>query len=149
MSKQIDIAAEIGLTDSESSTPTATSPINVPPTPPDEETVARANSLKDQGNKFLTTGRYSQAAEKYSEAIALYPNAIYYSNRAQALIKLEAYGQAIADANEAIRYISFVNERHDNRTSFYSSNMFLNTDWIPNTSRHTIVVQVLTMLSVN
>lgn len=103
MSKQIDIAAEIGLTDSESSTPTATSPINVPPTPPDEETVARANSLKDQGNKFLTTGRYSQAAEKYSEAIALYPNAIYYSNRAQALIKLEAYGQAIADANEAIR----------------------------------------------
>lgn len=67
------------------------------------EVIARANALKDEGNTLLSHGKFSQAATKYTEAIALYPNAIYYSNRAQALIKLENYGLAIQDANDALR----------------------------------------------
>ena len=69
----------------------------------DPETIARANALKDEGNKLLTDGKFSHAAEKYTEAIELYPTAVFYSNRAQALIKLENYGSAIQDANEALK----------------------------------------------
>jgi serine/threonine-protein phosphatase 5 len=70
----------------------------------DEATIAAANALKDEGNTLLATGKFSHAAEKYSEAILLYPqSAIYYSNRAQALIKLENYGLAIQDANDALK----------------------------------------------
>lgn len=69
----------------------------------DEGVFQRANALKDEGNVFLQHGRYSQAAEKYTAAIELNPTAIYYSNRAQALIKLESYGLAISDANEALK----------------------------------------------
>lgn len=65
--------------------------------------VERATQLKDEGNVFLSNHRYSLAAEKYTQAIAIHPSAIYYSNRAQALIKLESYGQAIEDANEALK----------------------------------------------
>lgn len=62
----------------------------------------KANALKDQGNVLLSHGKYTFAAEKYTEAIELYPTAIFYSNRAQALLKIEAYGGAIQDANEAL-----------------------------------------------
>jgi serine/threonine-protein phosphatase 5 len=67
------------------------------------EVVEKANALKDEGNEFLKAHRYAQAAEKYSAAIDLYPTAIFYSNRAQAMIKLESYGLAIQDANEALK----------------------------------------------
>jgi len=60
-------------------------------------------ALKDEGNELLKNGKYALAAEKYSEAIEIAPNAIFYSNRAQALIKLESFGLAIMDANEAIK----------------------------------------------
>ena len=63
----------------------------------------RADALKDEGNTLLTAGKLSQAIEKYTAAIAILPSAIYYSNRAQALIKLESYGLAISDANEALK----------------------------------------------
>jgi tetratricopeptide (TPR) repeat protein len=68
-----------------------------------QEIVAEANALKDQGNEYLNIFKYSLAAEKYSEAIELNPTAIFYANRAQALIKLESYGLAIQDANEALK----------------------------------------------
>jgi len=68
-----------------------------------QEIVAKANALKDQGNEYLNIFKYSLAAEKYSEAIELNPTAIFYANRAQALIKLESYGLAIQDANEALK----------------------------------------------
>lgn len=69
----------------------------------DPAIVQAANALKDEGNVLLSHGKFSHAAEKYTEAINLYPTAIFYSNRAQALIKLEAYGQAIMDANDALK----------------------------------------------
>lgn len=68
-----------------------------------EEQIARANARKDEGNEFLKNHRYSLAAEKYTEAIKLNPTAIFFSNRAQAMIKLESYGLAIQDANEALK----------------------------------------------
>ncbi len=72
---------------------------------PSEEVIARANALKDEGNVFLAQHKYAHAAEKYSAALELHQTAIFYSNRAQALIKLESYGSAIADANEALKYV--------------------------------------------
>lgn len=63
----------------------------------------RANKLKEEGNHFLTHHLYSSAAEKYTQAIELFPSAVFYSNRAQAYIKMEQYGAAITDANEAIK----------------------------------------------
>lgn len=68
----------------------------------DEETKKRAEALKEEGNQFLSHHKFHLAAEKYSEAIDLYPSAIYYSNRAQSFIKLESYGSAIQDAKRAI-----------------------------------------------
>ena len=68
----------------------------------DEETKARANALKLEGNAFLKACKYSRAVEKYSEAIALNPTAIYLANRAAAHIKSEAFGLAITDATTAI-----------------------------------------------
>lgn len=68
-----------------------------------EDVITKANILKDEGNDYLNRYKYSLAAEKYSSAIELYPTAIFYSNRAQALIKMESYGLAIQDANEALR----------------------------------------------
>jgi serine/threonine-protein phosphatase 5 len=64
---------------------------------------AAANDLKDHGNKLLVEHKYSAAAESYTSALELHETAILYSNRAQALIKLESYGLAIVDANAAIR----------------------------------------------
>lgn len=62
-----------------------------------------ADSLKDEGNKFLKENKLSSAVEKYTEAIGVLPTAVYYSNRAQAYIKQESYGLAIADATSAIQ----------------------------------------------
>jgi serine/threonine-protein phosphatase 5 len=67
-----------------------------------DEVLAAANALKDEGNTFLQQKQYSSAAQKYSEAIELRPTAVFYSNRAMAMIKLESYGSAILDANESI-----------------------------------------------
>mmetsp|Transcript_22696 Transcript_22696/g.38393 ORF Transcript_22696/g.38393 Transcript_22696/m.38393 type:complete len:496 (+) Transcript_22696:77-1564(+) len=67
-----------------------------------DEVLAAANALKDEGNTFLMEKKYSSAAQKYSEAIEMRPTAVFYSNRAMAMIKLESYGSAILDANEAI-----------------------------------------------
>jgi serine/threonine-protein phosphatase 5 len=62
----------------------------------------QAMALKDQGNALLAQHKYALAAEQYTRAISLSPTAIYLANRAQAYIKLESYGLAIKDADEAI-----------------------------------------------
>lgn len=63
---------------------------------------AQADQLKDEGNAFLKLNKLDSAVEKYTEAIKILPTAVYYSNRAQAYIKQESYGLAIADATSAI-----------------------------------------------
>ena len=64
---------------------------------------AKALDLKNQGNDQLKIGHYLQAIGFYSEALEFSPtNAIILSNRAQAYIKVENYGLAMADADAAL-----------------------------------------------
>ncbi|KAG8623895.1 hypothetical protein KVT40_008871 [Elsinoe batatas] len=64
-----------------------------------EEAVA----LKNKGNEAFKNKDWPGAVEYYSQAIEKYDKEpSFYTNRAQAHIKLEAYGYAIADASKAI-----------------------------------------------
>mmetsp|Transcript_8156 Transcript_8156/g.25174 ORF Transcript_8156/g.25174 Transcript_8156/m.25174 type:complete len:519 (-) Transcript_8156:355-1911(-) len=68
---------------------------------------ARMSMLKSQANELLTAGNFAQAIAVYTTAVessdesAMLP--VLLSNRAMAHIKLEAYGLAIADAEQAIK----------------------------------------------
>ena len=64
---------------------------------------SKSLALKDEGNELLKNGKFAQAAQKHTEAINIFPTAVLYSNRAQAMIKTESYGLAISDADSAIR----------------------------------------------
>lgn len=67
-------------------------------------------SAKEQAVEFKNQGNQAFAAHDWPKAIGFYSKAIelddkqptYYSNRAQANIKCEAYGYAIADATKAV-----------------------------------------------
>lgn len=62
-----------------------------------------AISWKDQGNKAIGHKEWAKAVECYTKAIELDDtSAVFYSNRAQAHIKMESFGFAIADASKAI-----------------------------------------------
>mmetsp|Transcript_220 Transcript_220/g.519 ORF Transcript_220/g.519 Transcript_220/m.519 type:complete len:568 (-) Transcript_220:176-1879(-) len=68
-----------------------------------EEKEAEAMKLKDQGNAQMLKGHFLEAVGLYSDALEYSPtNAIILSNRAQAYIKVENYGLAMADATEAL-----------------------------------------------
>ncbi|KAK4697300.1 serine/threonine-protein phosphatase 5, partial [Lecanoromycetidae sp. Uapishka_2] len=59
--------------------------------------------LKAKGNEYIACHEWLNAIEAYTKAIDLYDqDPTYYSNRAQANIKLEQYGYAIADATKAV-----------------------------------------------
>lgn len=65
--------------------------------------VADAVTLKNQGNEAFKNKNWPAAIDFYSQAIeADGSEPSFYTNRAQAQIKLEAYGYAIADATKAI-----------------------------------------------
>ncbi|KAH2155983.1 Palmitoyl-protein thioesterase 1 [Aspergillus fumigatus] len=62
-----------------------------------------ATALKVQGNKAFAEHEWPTAVEFYTQAIDKYDREpSFFSNRAQAYIKLEAYGFAIADATKAL-----------------------------------------------
>ncbi|ODV74466.1 protein serine/threonine phosphatase [Cyberlindnera jadinii NRRL Y-1542] len=62
-----------------------------------------AEEAKLKGNKALQANQFLEAVDHYTEAIRLNDsNAIYYANRAQAEIKLEQYGAAIADCDKSL-----------------------------------------------
>jgi serine/threonine-protein phosphatase 5 len=64
---------------------------------------AAAVALKDQGNKAFKGHDWPAAIDFYTQAIEKNSSEpSFYTNRAQANIKLEAYGYAIADASKAI-----------------------------------------------
>jgi serine/threonine-protein phosphatase 5 len=67
-----------------------------------DETRARAEALKTQGNEALSHFKFAAAVDLYSQAIALVPTAIFFANRAAAHMKNESYGVAIDDASAAI-----------------------------------------------
>ncbi|XP_035826053.1 small glutamine-rich tetratricopeptide repeat-containing protein alpha [Aplysia californica] len=62
-----------------------------------------AERLKNKGNEFMKSEKYSDALESYSQAIRLDPrNAVYFCNRAAAYSKLNKHQQAIEDCNRAL-----------------------------------------------
>lgn len=86
------------------STPVArtTAPSSTPATDPERK--QRAEALKLEGNSLLKGKDYNGAYEAYGKAIAEDDsNAIYYSNRAAALIHLGRFSEAVSDCDVAIR----------------------------------------------
>ena len=68
-----------------------------------------AERLKGEGNKLLGKKQYSQAVDKYTQAIKRNPrNAIYFSNRAAAHTYLKNYEQAVKDSYVVHQYILFI-----------------------------------------
>ena len=67
------------------------------------EDKAAATALKVQGNKAFAGHDWLGAVDFYTQAIDKYgADPSFFCNRAQANIKLEAYGYAVADATKAI-----------------------------------------------
>lgn len=65
---------------------------------------AEALKFKDLGNALLKDHKYNEAIDAYTKAIELdASNPIFYSNRAQVHIKLEAYGLALSDCDTALK----------------------------------------------
>lgn len=65
--------------------------------------LAEATELKNKGNEAFKKQDWPAAVDWYSKAIDLYDQEpSFFTNRAQAHIKLESYGYAIQDANRAI-----------------------------------------------
>jgi serine/threonine-protein phosphatase 5 len=73
-----------------------------------DEILKQAEDFKNKGNEYLKKNQLDLAIEQYTKAIDLNLNdgrkvAIYYSNRAFANLKMENYGFAITDGEEAIK----------------------------------------------
>ncbi|RDX92625.1 Serine/threonine-protein phosphatase 5 [Mucuna pruriens] len=69
----------------------------------EKSNVSKAEELKLLANEAFAARKYSQAIDLYTQAIELNSqNAVYFSNRAFAHLRLEEYGSAIQDATKAI-----------------------------------------------
>ena len=63
----------------------------------------QAEALKNEGNKFLASGKPAQARDCYEEAIQLDPsNPVFYSNLAAALTALGDYEEAVEASQTAV-----------------------------------------------
>lgn len=86
----------------------------------DENAEATSLELKQQGNEELMAGHFLKAIKLYSEALEYTPtNAILLANRAQAYIKVENYGLAIADGTAAIEHDPTYAKGYYRRASAY------------------------------
>jgi serine/threonine-protein phosphatase 5 len=69
----------------------------------DPDADEKANDFKELANQELSKGHFTQAIELYSQGLEYRPNdAILLANRAMAYIKVENYGLALLDADQAI-----------------------------------------------
>lgn len=63
---------------------------------------ARAEELKNEGNKYMSAKDYGAALNSYTQAIELYPSSpVFYSNRAAAYSQIGQHDEAINDAKKA------------------------------------------------
>ena len=70
-------------------------------------TAKKCESLKEEGNQLLKSGKFEEAEQKYTEAINLDPsnkklNAIVYSNRALTFMKRKETFKALDDLNKSL-----------------------------------------------
>ncbi|KAJ3972305.1 putative stress-induced protein STI1 [Lentinula raphanica] len=73
------------------------------PKGPSAEDKANAEKLKQSGNALMSSKKYDEAIEAYSQAISLDPgNPIYYSNRAAAYSSKGDHLSAVGDAQMAL-----------------------------------------------
>ena len=71
--------------------------------------ISAAEGAKQIGNEAFRSGRYEDAIRRYSEAIYLNPKeAIYYSNRAMAHLKLGNYSDAEMDCDAALEIDNYL-----------------------------------------
>lgn len=63
----------------------------------------KAKAAKNAGNKLFTEKKYEDAIVKYSEAISLDAQAVYFNNRAACYFHLHEYEKVIADCTEALK----------------------------------------------
>jgi len=68
-----------------------------------KEDEATANGLKDQGNDLMRQNKYEEAIGKYTAAIDLSANAIFYCNRAAAYSKVGRHSDAVEDSQNALK----------------------------------------------
>ena len=61
-----------------------------------------AQEFKDLGNKAFQAGKYPEAVEHYSNAIALEENHVFYSNRSGAYLSMGSNAEALEDADQCI-----------------------------------------------
>lgn len=67
-----------------------------------EDDKARAESLKNDGNKYMSAKDYGAALDSYTKAIELNPHSpVFYSNRAAAYSQVGQHDEAIKDATKA------------------------------------------------
>ncbi|WFD36994.1 Small glutamine-rich tetratricopeptide repeat-containing protein 2 [Malassezia cuniculi] len=71
-------------------------------TAPSSEDATKAEALKNEGNKFMSSKDYGAALDAYTKAIELNPTSpVFYSNRAAAYSQIGQHEEAIADARKA------------------------------------------------
>ena len=70
----------------------------------DEDFKLQAQKIKQQANECFANGQFEKAIDLYSDAINLDPtDAVFYSNRSFAHLRMESYGYSLTDANKAIQ----------------------------------------------
>jgi len=62
-----------------------------------------AKKAKDEGNKLFQSKKYNKAIKQYTKAIELFPDCVYYGNRAACYNNLGKMEEVIADCNEALK----------------------------------------------
>lgn len=68
------------------------------------ESIAEAETYKNEGNELMRQGLFKEAIEKYTEAICINPdNAVYYSNRAAAYSRLDLNEYVVEDCECAVK----------------------------------------------
>lgn len=70
---------------------------------PGSEDAAKADQLKNDGNKYMSAKDYGAALDAYTKAIELNAGSpVFYSNRAAAYSQIGQHDEAVADARKAI-----------------------------------------------